>query len=288
MLRGLLIALVVMAASPAQFRSAGNGGIARTDDADVNTTDHGAGKERERASLQPWNSARPRDITLAETEKGTVEMREPTLYHVSAQMNNKALAPTPLIWKSQAVATAIFLKMGIQLTWRFDARRSASKTITVCGGESPASTLAVEIIPQAPVNLTHNALAVAMRSADSAVSIVIFYDRVVPVLREHRAHDAAILGYVLAHEIGHVLQGISRHSETGAMRTCWTEDDFTEMGAGQLAFTAEDVRLIRGYFVPDQLRARRGASSCDASPNTNSVAGGGTQGPPSFRWAAPP
>jgi hypothetical protein len=275
-LAGLLVALVVMAVSPcAQFHG-GIAGIGGTDDANMTTTDHDTGKVQELASLQPWNSAR-RDITLAKTEKGAVEMREPTLCHVNAQMNNKTLAPTSLIWKSQHVASAIFKKIGIQLTWRWDGRRPASKMLTSCRGASTASTLAVEIVPQAPANLSHDALAVATLSADSAVSIVVFYDRVVPVLRSHRTYDASILGYVLAHEIVHVLQGIPRHSETGAMRARWTEADYSKMAAGQLAFTAEDVRLIRSYFMPHQQLTRRGGSPCDVGPNSNSVAGGGTQ-----------
>jgi len=89
----------------------------------------------------------------------------------------------------------------------------------------------------------------AMPYADSGVRIVIFYDRVDPLLRGHHAPQATILGYVLAHEIGHVLQGIARHSETGVMRARWLENDFKQMGIGVLAFTNEDVQLMQRRLV---------------------------------------
>jgi hypothetical protein len=85
----------------------------------------------------------------------------------------------------------------------------------------------------------------AMPYAASGVRIVIFYDRVEPLLRGHHAPQAKILGYVLAHEIAHVLQGIARHSDTGIMRARWLENDFKQMGIGALTFTGEDIQLIR-------------------------------------------
>lgn len=211
-----------------------------------------------------------------------VNPREPTFYHVNAQINNKALAPAPLIWKSQAIATAIFAKIGIQLTWRFDGRRPASKMVRSCGGESHATDLAVEINSQAPASLSHTALALSIPLSDSLGHIAIFYDRVVPVLREHPSRQAAILGYVLAHEIAHVLQGVARHSETGIMRACWTENDFSQMGSGVLSFTAEDVELI-------QRRLERVAStSCNYTSRSILLPEGGSRRPalPAIRHAA--
>src|SRR5208282_5160871 len=106
----------------------------------------------------------------------------------------------------------------------------ASKAVAGCVGEPATHDLAVEIVPHAPASFSDVALAMAMPYADSGVRIVIFYDRVEPLLRGHHAPEATILGYVLAHEIGHVLQGIARHSEAGIMRACWTDNDFKQMG----------------------------------------------------------
>jgi hypothetical protein len=37
----------------------------------------------------------------------------------------------------------------------------------------------------------------------------------------------ALLGYVLAHEIGHVLEGLVRHSGAGVMKASWNRADST-------------------------------------------------------------
>jgi len=119
------------------------------------------------------------------------------------------------------------------------------------GCQLPATPdLAVEIVSHAPASFSHVALAMAMPYANSGVRIVIFYDRVAPLLRGQHAPQATILGYVLAHEIGHVLQGVARHSETGVMRARWTQNDFDQMGKGVLTFTSEDVELIQRRMLP--------------------------------------
>jgi hypothetical protein len=45
-------------------------------------------------------------------------------------------------------------------------------------------------------------------------------------------------------KITHLLQGISRHSDTGVMKAHWSGADFCEMRRKPLGFTVEDVDLI--------------------------------------------
>jgi hypothetical protein len=78
--------------------------------------------------------------------------------------------------------------------------------------------------------------------------IRVFYDRVenyAPAMRPH------LLAYVLAHEITHVLQGITRHSESGIMKAHWDDRDLRKMISKGLVFTPYDVLLIhRGVAAP--------------------------------------
>ena len=54
-----------------------------------------------------------------------------------------------------------------------------------------------------------------------------------------------ILAHVMVHEITHVLQGVSRHSESGVMKATWTMKEYGEMLPKPLPFTDDDVLLIR-------------------------------------------
>ena len=54
-----------------------------------------------------------------------------------------------------------------------------------------------------------------------------------------------LLAHVLVHEITHILQGITRHSETGIMKAHWTPEDYEEMQLRPLSFTRKDIELIQ-------------------------------------------
>jgi hypothetical protein len=169
-------------------------------------------------------------------------------YRVNVQMSSQVETPPDVLRDGQQAASLIFAGIHVQLTWT-DQTQQASK-VAGCVGEPGAHNLAIEIVPHAPAGFSHVALAMALPYADSGVRIVIFYDRVEPLLRGHDAPQATVLGYVLAHEIAHVLQGIARHSETGIMRARWTDNDLKQMGIKVLAFTPEDVQLIRRPLAP--------------------------------------
>lgn len=53
-----------------------------------------------------------------------------------------------------------------------------------------------------------------------------------------------LLGHVIAHEIGHVLQRVSRHSSSGVMKAHWNAEDLARMQFHPLAFNADDAELI--------------------------------------------
>jgi len=60
-----------------------------------------------------------------------------------------------------------------------------------------------------------------------------------------RLDPADLLGYCIAHEIGHLLLPPGSHSPSGIMRARWRGDDFKLIATGRLLFTAEQAKLIR-------------------------------------------
>lgn len=54
-----------------------------------------------------------------------------------------------------------------------------------------------------------------------------------------------LLAHVMAHEITHMLQGVSRHSLTGVMKPRWDRNDYSQMAWRPLAFTEGDIALIQ-------------------------------------------
>ena len=176
-----------------------------------------------------------------------------TSYKVDVEMTSQVNIPMGLLKDGEQAATMIFSGIGIQLTWADESQRAR---LSEAGLHSLATQeIAVEIIPHAPAGFSSIALAMALPRAVSGVRIAVFYDRVEPLLRGHHASQATILGYVLAHEIGHVLQGVARHSDVGVMRARWLDNDFKQMSLGALTFTNEDIQLIRHRFESASLLA---------------------------------
>jgi hypothetical protein len=174
-----------------------------------------------------------------------------TCYRVNVQLSSRIEAPPDLLRDGEDAASTIFAAIHVQLVWA-DQTHENSKAVAGCAGELTVHDLGVKIVPYAPANVSDAAVAMAMPYPDSSPRVVIFYDRLEPLLRWRPVPEATVLGYVLAHEITHVLQGIARHSEMGIMRARWTDNDFKLMRIKVLTFTTQGVQLIRERLaLPD-------------------------------------
>jgi hypothetical protein len=130
--------------------------------------------------------------------------------------------------RGRGIAAQIFKQAGIRLEWKTDERSCVSTDI------------AVALSSLTPEDRYPDVLAYAMPYGRG--NIVLFYDRVLNAVRT----DAVprLLGYVLAHEIVHILQGLNHHSARGIMKPHWGYGDYADMRRGLLNFTEEDILLI--------------------------------------------
>jgi hypothetical protein len=103
----------------------------------------------------------------------------------------------------------------------------------------------------------------AFAQLQEAVHIVVLYDRI-----QKSAGDptqaSALLAHVMTHEITHLLQGVSRHSETGVMKAHWDKHDLAQMAYKPLPFAPEDIDLIQHGLR----RLATGAASAVPPPAT--------------------
>lgn len=130
--------------------------------------------------------------------------------------------------RAEGIASKMFSETGVQIQWRTGWARAY---------QDPHPIL-VDITTDTPDTLQPSALAYA--TAYEGVHIRIFWDRI--ALRGDES--LTLLAHVLAHEITHLLQGVSRHSQEGVMKAHWTTDDLLKMKRKPLAFDSEDIKLI--------------------------------------------
>jgi len=161
-------------------------------------------------------------------------------------------APDPLltITRAQLIVGGIFDRIGIEVVWH---------ELAHCQGEKQPIVVTLSLMTprdQLPYALAYS-------QPFEGVHIRVFYDRVVydqPVTGGV-CPPQVLLAHVLAHEIGHVLQGTDQHAERGVMKARWNYRDYYEMARKPLGFSDLDIRLIQNGVAPrvERLRASRGS-----------------------------
>jgi hypothetical protein len=121
----------------------------------------------------------------------------------------------------------------VELVWKYTRPSQHNR----CARE-----IALTIKPDAPSDVAPGVHAVT-RLADG--SITVYYGRLRPLAWNWPSLVPTLLAQTFAHEIGHSLQRLHRHSDTGILKAHWTIDDFHAMQEKQLRFTPLDAELIR-------------------------------------------
>ena len=114
----------------------------------------------------------------------------------------------------------------------------------------------------APEGLSNDALAFSTPFSTEGPCVTLLMDRLKPAVELNPVSAGSLLGHVLAHEMGHVLEGILRHSETGVMKAGWSKREIMLMVKDRLQFTRYDKDLILESFAPPAiLRAGDGGKN---------------------------
>jgi hypothetical protein len=95
----------------------------------------------------------------------------------------------------------------------------------------------------------------------------VFFEAAEKLAAGHPTSKAQMLGYILAHEIGHLLLGEGSHSGKGIMRTPWRKREMEAAAKGTLGFTAKQAQRMKA-----DLLARAQATDKNRMPRSMSVA----------------
>ena len=174
----------------------------------------------------------------------TVQAGQVTQRRLTVYVRNSANVSDDVKVQAENLAASMFGSIGVQIDWRCGEPRSSSE-----------QALAIQLATNTPKDEKPGALAYA--KPYEGVHIVVFWDRI-----DFGAGPASLLAHVMVHEITHILEGTSRHSETGIMKAQWTEQDHSAMLTQPLRFAPVDVDLIHRGFV-----ARRSNSALELTAN---------------------
>ena len=149
-------------------------------------------------------------------------------------------------WAARQTAAALLKRAGVTVGWEKGWRS---------GGGRGGVVVRIVLSETSPENLLPGALAVAYPYSGCAKSITVFVDRIRLMTKGRFPEETSLLGYVLAHEIAHVLQGVDRHSDSGLMKAGWSQEDRTAIYEGRLDFDEYDAHLMRLGLAAGACRA---------------------------------
>ena len=151
---------------------------------------------------------------------------------------------------SEKVAGEIFASLGVETNWvDCPASKRNARAYPACDSEMGTTDLVLRILPRRmAVKLRHSydslGFAQTCPESEPACELNVFYHRIDELAAKGYRADR-ILGYVMAHEIAHVLIGPA-HSEEGIMRGGWTSSDLQYISLGlSLDFTDDQSRKLR-------------------------------------------
>jgi hypothetical protein len=147
-------------------------------------------------------------------------------------VQNRALVNNFVMARAQAIVAAVFSEAGVRIEW-LPSRQCPN---------ADANVFRLEMDAEVPARFGPESMAYALPYSPSGTAIHIFCNR---VMQDHRDLRGEVLGHVIAHEIGHVLEGIARHSADGLMKPRWDARDYCKMRRGPLQFAGEDVELMQ-------------------------------------------
>jgi hypothetical protein len=168
-------------------------------------------------------------------------------------------------------AATIFRAAGIELEWR--AGDPSAPEAHLLDESAPAvdnplpEVISVRVVPNAGPKVPIEVLGRALPFSRSGAQITLFLDHLRFQASQCDIAAPDLLGYVLAHELGHVLlrPGVVPDISIGLMGGVWGRREFDRINHGALKFTRSEVIIIR-RALKDRLAQKALAWSASTDP----------------------
>lgn len=164
----------------------------------------------------------------------------------------------PSLIVAERTTSDLLAAAGVRLVWHTGSARA-----DVLGPHVLQMKFIATAPPEFRTKEQAHTLATSRPFAADGTPILLFNDRVSAFILSAGTRAPLVLGHVMAHEIGHMLEGFSHHSASGLMRALWTPTEVSAMFRARFPFAEEDRTLIRlgmyrrmnrGITQPDSTR----------------------------------
>jgi hypothetical protein len=154
--------------------------------------------------------------------------------------NRSGIAVSPLL-NGERHAADTLENASVHVTW-LNCPAGTQECI-----EPPTSTkLVLTILKQGSRMGGEDVLGLAVQDEKgSGTYCYIFENKLNEISGQMHINISRLLGYAMAHEIGHLLKGSHSHSPTGVMSGLWSGHQLEQAARGALQFTQQDASILR-------------------------------------------
>lgn len=155
-----------------------------------------------------------------------------------------------LLLEAERSAARVFRMAGVDVNWLTCARNPEAASDAQCSIGIQTEDLVIRIVPRART-LTPEVFGVSFLDGQGGGSYAdVFLTPIEQVVAQnHQLPLAAILGDVIAHELGHLLLGNHAHSLQGIMQAHWQAQQLHGIAVGRMLFTADQAQRLKSRVV---------------------------------------
>jgi hypothetical protein len=163
---------------------------------------------------------------------GGTHAQSPTV--LTVRLYNTSGVPIPELLAARRAAELILRDTGINVIFRHCRHQvSLERPVDPCDEPLNAREVVVRIVdaPAFSTTLPLEAFGVAyvVKETDRGWLATVFSDRTSTAAARAGIEPGALVGLVMAHEVGHLLLGIDYHGKSGVMRADWPDVLLTHM-----------------------------------------------------------
>ncbi len=183
--------------------------------------------------------------------------KQTALVDLTVSVFNDAGVSPSVLSRAQDRATFIMRRAGLFLVWLDCGTPGNRQTNTGCSAISFPEHLSVRLVATAST-ATEDTFGQTFQNTAGDGNYALVYFR---VLASSNAAESVktgeLLGYVVAHELGHLLLGRDSHSATGLMTAVWGAAELQQASQGKLLFTSDQGDRIRSRYFAASARLKK-------------------------------
>jgi hypothetical protein len=163
---------------------------------------------------------------------------------VTVGLYDYAVVPSETLAAAEREASSVFRKAGVDLLWvECGPVQNHAADLNACEQVGESMRFLVKILPETMAVHLHRPPGVLGVTVQQFAFI--FFDRAEGLCAVERLSLSVILGYVMAHELGHMVLGQHSHSPSGIMMQTAQKDALTQAEMGLLVFTSQQTADMR-------------------------------------------